>query len=462
MLTLSGSHQTFCDGLNRRSFLRVGALGLGGLGLPELLRLRAQAAPSTTLKTRKKSVILICLPGGPSHLEMYDMKPDAPSEVRGEFTPISTNVPGIDICEHLPMQARIADKLAIVRNMTFLQPDHQMHEVYTGYPAAPKAPFLSAPIRPAFGSVVSKVRGGRTLLPQYVALGRSEFNNIASSEVPLYLGSSHAPFEPKGPDLGNMELKEGINLGRLGDRQALHKAFDQLQRERDASGQMESLDYFTSKAFDMITSPQVRDAFDIEKEPASIRAMYGPDFKFKWLYQNGHTWHHSRFLLALRLAEAGVPIITIAEGGWDDHGKVNMASPHGTIAERMKEKLPVYDHSIHALITDLYQRGLDQDVAVVVWGEFGRTPRLNFAGGRDHWPRAGFALFAGGGFQAGQVIGKTDETGGHPINKGYTPQNVFATLYHHLGIDPDQSTYLHPNGRPLHLLDDTNRIVELG
>ncbi len=458
MLTLSGSRQTFYDGISRRSFLQAGALGLGGWGLADLLQLRADAAQFASVP---KSVILICLPGGPSHLEMYDMKPQAPAEFRGEFSPIATNVPGLDICEHMPLQTRIADKLAVVRNLTFTQPDHQMHEVYTGFPAAPKAPFLSPPIRPAFGSVVSKVRNARSLLPQYVSIGRSDFYNIAASEVPLHLGSAHAPFEPKGPDLGNMELKDGISLARLGDRQALQGAFDQLQRARDASGQMESMDYFTAKAFDMITSSKVREAFDVEKEPASVRDLYGPDHQFQWSYQAGHTWHASRFLLARRLAEAGVPIITLAEGGWDDHGKVNAASPVGNLFERMKEKLPVYDRSIYALITDIHQRGLDKDIAVVVWGEFGRTPRINFAGGRDHWPRAGFALFAGGGFRTGQVIGKTDERGERPVNKGYNPQNVFATLYRFLGIDPDLSTYLHPSGRPLHLLDDTDRITEL-
>lgn len=457
MLTLPGSRPTFCDGLSRRNFLKVGALGLGGLALPELLRQRSLAGTSGS----PKSVILICLPGGPSHLEMYDMKPEAPSEYRGEFSPVPTNVPGLDICELMPLQTKIADKLAVVRNMTFTQPDHQMHEVFTGFPAAPKAPFGSPPVRPAFGSVVSKLHVARSLLPQYVALGRSDFYNIAASEVPLYLGPAHAPFEPKGPDLGNMELKDGVSPARLGDRKSLRGAFDQLRREADASGQMESVDYFTAKAFDMLTSPAVRDAFDIEKEPASVRALYGPDHKFELYYQAGHTWHHSRFLLARRLAEAGVPIITLSEGGWDDHGKVNDASPVGNLFQRMKEKLPVYDHSIHALVTDLYQRGLDKDVAVIIWGEFGRTPRINFAAGRDHWPRAGFALFTGGNFRTGQVIGKTDERGERPTSKAYNPQNVLATLYQHLGIDPDHSTYNHPSGRPLHLLDDTNRIVEL-
>jgi uncharacterized protein (DUF1501 family) len=206
----------------------------------------------------------------------------------------------------------------------------------------------------------------------------------------------------------------------------------------------------------------VREAFELERESPETRALYGPETKFKLVYQLGHTWHAPRFLLARRLAEAGVPFITVTEGGWDDHGKVNAASPEGNIFERMREKLPAYDRSIYALITDIYQRGLDRDIAVVIWGEFGRTPKVNFAGGRDHWPRSGFALFSGGGFRTGQVIGETDARGERPVSKAYGPQNVFATLYHHLGIDPDHSTYRHPSGRPMHLLDDTRRITELG
>ena len=458
MLTIAGCRQSFCDGLSRRNLLKVGALGVGGLGLSDLLRMRAAAAPSQTVP---KAVILICLPGGPSHLDMYDMKPDAPAEYRGEFDPIATNVPGFDICEHMPWQTKIADKLAVVRNMTFTQPDHQMHEVYTGFPAAPKAPLFSPPIRPAFGSIVSKLRNTRSLLPQYISMGLSDHYNVAASEVPLYLGPAHAPFEPKGAELGNLELKAEVSRDRLDNRQSLLGALDQLRCDLDATGQMEAVDHYTAKALDMLTSPSVREAFDIEQEPASVRDLYGPDYKFQWSYQAGHTWHASRFLLARRLVEAGVPVVTISEGGWDDHGKVNDASPVGNVFERLREKLPVYDRSIYALITDLYQRGLDKDIAVVIWGEFGRTPRINFAGGRDHWPRAGFALFTGGGFRTGQVIGMTDARAERPVNKGYNPQNVFATLYHTLGIDPDISTYRHPSGRPLHLLDDTTRIAEL-
>lgn len=459
MLTLSGSRAAYCDGVSRRNFLKVGTLGFGGFGLADLLRLRAEAGASLNIP---KSVILICLPGGPSHIDMYDMKPDAPAEYRGEFRPISTNLPGLDICEHMPLQTKIADKFAVVRNLTFTQGDHQMQEVYTAFPAAPNAPFLSPPIRPAVGSIISKLRSGeRSLLPNYISLGGSDFYNVAAAEVPMYLGPAHAPFEPKGEVVGNLELKKEVGLNRFGDRQSLRRTFDQLRQDLDATNQLEAVDYYNAKAVDMLTSPAVRKAFDIEEESPETRALYGPDTKFKWTYQAGHTWHASRFLLARRLAEAGVPFITLTEGGWDDHGKVNDASPAGNVFERLREKLPAYDRSIYALITDLYQRGLDKDVAVVVWGEFGRTPRVNFAGGRDHWPRAGFALFSGGGFRTGQVIGQTDARAERPISKAYTPQNVFATLYHFLGIDPDQSTYRHPSGRPMHLLDDTARITEL-
>ncbi len=205
-------------GVSRRGFLKVGAVGLPGMGLADLLRLRGQTAVALT---PAKSVILVCLPGGPSHLDMYDMKPNAAAEFRGEFEQIHTNVPGLDICEHMPLQATIADKLAVVRNLKFTQPDHQMHEVFTGFPAGPNAPFLSPPMRPAFGSVVSKLRSSRSLLPKYISMGLSDHYTVANSEVPLYLGPVHAPFEPTGEDLGNLELKAGMGLDRLGDRQAV-------------------------------------------------------------------------------------------------------------------------------------------------------------------------------------------------------------------------------------------------
>jgi hypothetical protein len=410
-----------------------------------------------------RSVILICLPGGPSHLDMYDMKPDAPAEIRGEFRPIRTNVPGFDLCEHMPLQARIADQLAVVRNLRFLQGDHQLHEVFTGFPAGPAAGFMSPPMKPAFGSIVSRLRQDPAeLLPRYVTLGASDHPRTAGvSESPLFLGVAHRPFEPSTAMMDSLTLHPEVTPEQFANRRRLLRTFDTLRRDLDGADRLGGLDSVNRKAMDMLTSDRIRDAFDLSREPESMRELYGADVKMKQVYQYGHTWHGSKFLQARRLAEAGVPVITLAMGGWDDHGPVNPASPKGTVFERLREKLPLYDRSIYALATDLRQRGLDRQVAVVVWGEFGRTPKVNFAGGRDHWTSAGFALFFGGGFQTGQVIGRTDAQGQRPVNKAYMPQNVFATLYRHLGIDPDLATYQDPSGRPVHLLEDTAPITEL-
>lgn len=450
MLNLLGSRQTFCDALCRRDFLRLGVLGIGGLALSDVLRLQAQA---TGRASRAKAVIMVCLPGGPSHHDIYDMKPDAPVEVRGDFRPIRTNVPGIEICEHLPLQAAIADKLAIVRSMRFSQPDHQLHEVYTGFPTLAR--------RPAFGSVVSRLHPGpAAVLPRYMSLSLSDHpRTVAVAERPEYLGLAHGPFEPTGEGIKNLALSEGLTLGRLADREQLLRSFDRLRRRTDQEASLAGLDAFQAQALELITSSHVREAFDLEREPAAVRELYGADFKFAFDYQFGHTWHASHFLLARRLVEAGVPVVTLGEGGWDHHG--NVSGVKGTIFERSREQLPVFDRSLYALVTDLHQRGLDQDVAVVVWGEFGRSPRINKYGGRDHWPPAGFVLFAGGGFRTGQVIGATDSQGAHPTTRPYGPQNVLATLYRHLGIDPNQTLRDHIN-RPIPLLDDAEPIRELG
>jgi hypothetical protein len=441
-----------CELLSRRGFLRLGGLGLG-LGLAGWPRAHASAS-------ERRSVILICLPGGPSHIDMYDMKPDAPAEIRGEFKPIQTVVPGFDLCEHMPLQARIADQLAVVRNLRFIQGDHQLHEVFTGFPAGPASGFMSPPVKPAFGAIVSRLRQNPAeLLPRYVTLGGEDHpRTVKVSEDPLFLGSSHRPFEPSPAMFDSMTLRPEVSQEQFADRRQLLRTFDGLQRGLDADG---SLDGLQRKALDMLTSDRVRDAFDLAQEPERVRDLYGPDVKLKQVYQYGHTWFGGKFLQARRLAEAGVPVITLAMGGWDDHGPVNAASPKGTVFERLREKLPLYDRSIYALATDLRQRGLDRQVAVVVWGEFGRTPKVNFAGGRDHWTSAGFALCFVGGFRTGQLIGRTDAQGQRPVNKAYTPQNVFATLYRHLGIDPDLSTYQDPSGRPIHLLEDSAPIEEL-
>ncbi|HEY5313585.1 MAG TPA: DUF1501 domain-containing protein [Pirellulales bacterium] len=439
MLAIDGS---------RRNFLRRGALGLGALGLADVLRLQAQAdAPRKQIR----AVIMVCLPGGPSHLDMYDMKPRAPAEVRGEFRPIATNVPGIEYCEHLPLQATIADKLAIVRNMRFTQPDHQLHEVYTGFPTSQQ--------RPAFGSVVSRLYSGPpNVLPHYMSLSLSDHpRTVAKAEVPTYLGLTHGPFEPTGEGMKNLTPDDGLSQARLAQRAVLLGQLDPLAAPRGDRA-LESAETFKTQALQLISSKTVRAAFDLSREPEAVRQLYGPDVQMQFDYQFGRTWHSSNFLLARRLVEAGVPVVTLGEGGWDHHG--NVSGVKGTIFERSREETPLFDRSLYALVTDLHLRGLDRDVAVVVWGEFGRNPHVNQYGGRDHWPSAGFALFAGGGFRTGQLVGATDAIGAHSTTPPYGPQNVLATLYRHLRIDPHQ-TLVDFTGRPRALLDDAQPIQEL-
>ena len=448
MLTLKGTSHRFCDGMSRRDFLKVGSLGMGtaGLTMADVMRARADT-PSRSFK----AVIMVCLPGGPSHMDTYDMKPDAPEEIRGEFRPIATNVPGIQICEHMPLQARMMDKFAVVRNMRFHQPNHQLHEVYTGYPTNSEWP--------AFGSMISRIQGQQQgLLPRYISLGIDDHpRTVARAERPRFAGNVHRPFAPNQQFLENLSSPPGEIFG---DRQALLQHFDTVRREIDANGELLAMDEFSEQAMNLLTSPQVRHAFDIEQEPLALRERYGADRRSRHNYQFGHTWHGTRFLLARRLVEAGVPVVTLAEMGWDHHGNVN--GVRGTIFERSSEQLPWLDQSLSALVTDLHERGLDRDVAVVVWGEFGRTPRVNARGGRDHWTPAGFTLFAGGGWQTGQMIGATDTQGTRPVGRPYEPKNVMATIYRHMGIDLEQTTVPDYSGRPRYLLDDRRVIGELG
>jgi hypothetical protein len=438
MLTIWGrSTGSFCDGLTRRSFLKVGALAVGGLTLADLLRLKAQGAVNAG--SSNKAIIMVYLNGGPSHIDLYDLKPDAPVEYRGEFKPIKTNVPGFDICELMPLQAKIADKLAIIRNMKFQQQGHTPPELFTG--------FLKGN-RPSIGSVVSKLRadaGIRTGLPPYVYLG--DANHVGH---PSFLGKAHEAYIP-GTKTANLGLARDLTLDRLNDRRALLRSFDALRRDLDdARGSMAGMDIFTAQALDMIATNKARDAFDITKEPESARKKYG---------------HGIELLQARRLVEAGVPVVTLTarnhkpgdkcNGDWDHHDHIFRC---------LRAVVPQLDQSIHALVTDLHERGLDKDVAVVVWGEMGRTPRVGTqrgtTGGRDHWPQAGFALLAGGGLMMGQVIGATDPRGERPKVQPYTPQNVLATLYHVLGIDPATTLPDH-QGRPIYLLDDRAKVAEL-
>lgn len=411
---------------SRREVLSVGGLGVGGLTLAEVLRGQAQAGATSP---RPKSVIMVWLRGGASHIDSYDMKPDAPPEVRGEFQPIATNVPGIHLCEYLPKHAQIMDKLAIVRGIKSNDlGDHTPHYILTGSPDRGK--------RPAIGAIVSYLRPRTDGLPPYVSL-MYDPPKLYDNEGPVYLGSAHRPFVPRAEGLDNLSLAREVSLERLQDRRQLLGHFDNLRREVDRSGTFGGLDAFQQRAMDIITSPKARDAFDLRQEPDETHARYGK--------------YCENFLVARRLAEAGVSVITLKVGDWDTHEK-NFID--------MRDQLPKLDQGVFALVSDLYDRGLEKDVAVVIWGEFGRAPRISRGDGRDHWPEAGAAVLAGGGFTVGQAIGETDSHGGQNKSKPYTPSNVFANLYRHLGIDPATSILDH-NDRPLPLLDDREPVREL-
>jgi len=449
MLTFfNGGQERFCDGISRRSFLSVGSLALGGLAVSDLLRLKAMGSVASA--ARGKSVIMICLGGGPSQLDTYDMKPHAPAEFRGEFRPIKTNVSGMEVCALLPRQAKIADKFAVVRSVTWQEPDHQRIEIFTGFPKKER--------RPSFGSYVSRLAGSRPAgLPKFISL-KGDDQEIAEAEQPLWVGTQHRAFVPNSRGLKSLEVTRQVDLSRLKNRHDLLTQLDTIRREVDASGEMRAIDTFSAQAFDMVTSGAARRAFDLSDEkPETLDRYRSGGDRFMYSHSSSPvTWDWEAFVRARRLVEAGVPFVSMQVGLWDHHCADGLPS----IFESYRSLLPLYDNCLSALITDLHERGLHEDVCVLAWGEFGRTPRINKYGGRDHWPAAGSALFSGGGLKMGQYVGATNATGEHPITRAYTPQNILATLYHVLGIDtsvtiPDLS------GRPQYVLDDRDPVAEL-
>lgn len=448
MLTIFGKQSgKFCDRISRRSFLQVGGLAVGGLALPDYLQRRAQAARPTNAD---KSVIMVCLGGGPSQIDTYDMRPLAPAEFRGEFSPIQSQVPGMSLCELMPRQAAIADRLAVVRSGRWDVPDHQYHEICTGYPAREA--------HASFGSTVHRLyRGGTRVLPRFVDLGGDGSSARREAEQPRYAGSAYRSFIPTGPGMADLSLPTEITLERLGDRRGLLARLDSIRRNADSSGEYGAIDAYQRQAIEMVTSDAVREAFDISREPASLVARYGDkQARFSYLARQ-YPFEFESFIRARRLVEAGVPFVSFSVARWDHHCLVRS---EGSIFDGYRTLLPLYDMALAALIEDLHERGLNDRVAVVVWGEFGRTPRVNKTGGRDHWPAAGCVLFAGGGFKTGQYIGETDRYAENPKTRPYGPQNVLATLYHHLGIDPAR-TIPDLSGRPIYLLDDRELISEL-
>ena len=443
MLSILGGGSKFCDGVSRRNFLKIGALGLGGLALPQLLRAESNAG----VRKGHKAVIMIFLPGGPSHQDMFDLKMDAPSEIRGEFKPISTSVPGIQICEHLPKLAKLIDKTAIIRSIVGATGDHYAVQCLTG------RSHVNPPAGgwPCMGSVLAKVEGAvDPAMPAFVGLSpKMGHMPWADAGVPGFLGAAYAPFKPDGAGKADMTLN-GITLERLADRRALLKSFDNFRRDVDASGVMNGLDSFNEQAFGMLTSNKVLEALDIEKEDPKVRESYGKgDPKNR---DDGAPKLMEHFLMARRLVEAGARCVTLAFSRWDHHGD-NFGA--------LRQDLPLLDQGLSALITDVYQRGLDKDVSIVVWGEFGRTPIINKDGGRDHWPRVSCALLTGGGMKLGQVIGSTDRLGGEAVERPVQFGEVFATLYHNLGIDLSKPLLTDLTGRPQFLVDGFEPMKEL-
>ncbi len=440
MLTIHSSRGgSFCDGLSRRDFLRIGGLALGGASLPQIMRADAAANP-TGSKGNHKAVIMIFLPGGPSHQDMFDLKMDAPSEIRGEFKPISTNVPGIQITEHMPLLAKMMDRCTIIRSMADCDNRHDAFQCMTGRPFLNQAPGGW----PSFGSVVSRVQGGvDPAVPAFVGLApKMGEMRWANSGDPGFLGIAHGPFQPnKGSAAQDMTLN-GITLERLSDRRALLNSFDHFRRDVDASGVMSALDVFNQQAFNVLTSSKLLEALDVSREDPRIANLYGKgDPKNR---DDGGPKMMEHFLAARRLVEAGARCVTVAFSRWDHHGK-NF--------EALRQDLPLLDQGLTGLLTDLRERGLEQDVSVIVWGEFGRTPTINTTGGRDHWPRVSCALLAGGGMRHGQVIGSTDRLGGEPDSRPVRFGEVFATLYRNLGIDHTQLTINDLSGRPQYLVE---------
>ena len=448
MLDLSDLLPNAAGHYTRRKILSIGSLCVGSLTLADLLRLRAEGAVEP--RARQKAVIMVYLPGGASHIDMYDMKPEAPAEYRGEFQPVGTNVPGMQVCELLPCHAQIADKFSIVRGIR-TRGNHDPTELLTGIPAAASGQIGSLR-RPAIGCVVSRLRGTDGPIPPYVSVSSHKLlGSYDDPEEPAYLGQTHRPVSLGGQVQQDLELRPEFQL-RFGDRRKLLDSLDRLGQTRL------DLSTYTERALEMLTSTQIRDALDLSREPDAVRRTYAE--------RRAPRDQGPEFLRARRLVEAGVSIVSVAArfpvnvgggvndpGGWDTHA-------HNF--KLLRAKLPIYDQAVAALITDLHDRGLSDDVAVVIWSEFGRQPRVGDVtpDGRGHWPSASCALIAGGGLRMGQVVGETDSHAEKARFRPYSTQDVLATLYHVLGIDQSR-TLVDYNGRPQFLLDKGERIAAL-
>jgi hypothetical protein len=418
--------------MHRREMLRAGSLAALGLGLVKGLRLRAAAEQAGQPAPRARSCILLWLDGGPSHLETFDLKPAAPREVRGPFQPIASSVPGLSLCEYLPRTAALLDHVAIVRSVTSTLGEHNFgsHYLLTGYKPTP------ALVYPGMGAVVARQAAGDPLLPPYVAV--PDFNAAAGAG---YLPADCRPFavggDPARPDfrVRDLDLFPAVTAERLARRRRFQNDMDHRQRKAESGGGLSADDAVFERAYRLATSPQAKAAFDLAAESAVTRARYGD----RTIGQS--------CLLARRLIEAGVPFVTVNDTGWDTHDNLFNRLKEGYTGGSVG-KVPSLDVAFSALIGDLAERGLLEETLVVVMGEFGRTPKLNTAGGRDHWPRVFSVALAGGGIRGGQAIGRSDERGESPAEGAVTPADLAATIFTLLGID--SALELHTaDGRPV-------------
>jgi len=442
--------------MNRRGFVRAGFLGCAGLTLASLLKLEQAARADGRSVSRDKSVIILWMRGGPSQHETWDPKPDAPAEIRGAFGAMSTKVPGIQICDLLPKCARIMDKWSIIRSLHHNDAGHSRGDqiCFTGYPPGKVD---GENYYPSCGSIVAKqMQHLNRKLPAYVVIPR----NVPGTGA-AYLGTRYAALETgadpaiPGPfSVPNFNLAEGISFDRLGGRRDLLAGMDRLRRDADTAGQLDAMDEFQQQAWEIVSGNEARTAFDLDAEPAKIRERYGfmPEFKAPTPDRCSVPAWSQRILLARRLVESGVRLVTVDCRWWDTHVKGYETMRDGF--------LPRWDQAYSALIEDLHQRGLLETTMVIAWGEFGRSPKVNTTGGRDHWPGVFSAAIAGGGVRGGRVVGSSDPKGGEPADNAKSPQDVLATMYRHLGIDMT-AQYSDNSGRPHPVLPDGSPIDEL-
>jgi len=439
MLTIYGQKTRYCDGISRRSFLRIGALGIGAgsLTLADIFRAEARANTSSS----HKAIINIFLGGGPPHQDMWEIKTEAPKEIRGEFKPIATKVPGIQIGEVFTRIAAMMDKFAVIRSVVGARGGHDAVQCMSGW-----APRELAQLggHPSIGAVLAKLKGPVDLsVPPFVGLA-APTQHLPWSDPGThgFLGPAYAPFKPDGPGMANLTLKN-ITREHLTDRRRMLSSFDTLRREMDATGMLAGMDANVERALGVLTSSKLLSALDVSKEPEKVRARYGDGKPYQYQYDGAPTVN-DQLLMARRLVEAGVRCVTLSYGRWDSHGQnFALVRDHGS-------KL---DQGLTALVEDLDVRGMLKDVTVIAWGEFGRTPRINGGAGRDHWPQVSCAILAGGGMKTGQAIGATNRLGEYAKERPVHFQEVFATLYHNLGLNPATTTIMDPTGRPQHLVE---------